>query len=118
MKSKKSVEDYLESILVLGDHVHAVMIANKNNVSKAAVTKALKKLVEMGFVEMDFHHVVLTKEGKAYAERVFNKHNMIKMFLLKLGVTEEVAEKDACQAEHILSEDTIKAIERFMDEQS
>lgn len=116
MGTKKSVEDYLENILLLGDHVHAVDIANRMNISKAAVTKALKNLTDLDFVSISSHHVSLTDSGKAYAERVYYKHKLLMRFWQKLGVDEETAERDACLMEHILSEATLSAIKKFTEE--
>lgn len=116
MGTRKSVEDYLEVILVLGEHVHAVDIANRMNISKAAVTKALKNLINLDFVSIVSHHIVLTDSGRAYAEKVYYKHKLLTDFWVALGVDEETAERDACQMEHILSESTMQAIKKYIEE--
>lgn len=114
MSIGKSAEDYMETILLLGDHVHAVDIAQKLDISKAAVTKALKSLVGEGYVGIDERHVTLTDKGKNYAEKVYEKHRLLMRLWIKLGVERETAEKDACVSEHILSDETFAAIKKFV----
>ena len=116
MAITRSTEDYLETILILGEHVHAVDISLRLNVSKAAVTKAVKNLLERGYVSVDKHHICLTAEGRKYAEGVYEKHGIISKFLIKLGVDEASAERDACLMEHMLSEQTFAAIKNFIEE--
>lgn len=116
MGVKKSVEDYLENILLIGGHVHAVDIANRMNISKAAVTKAMKNLVTLDFVTVTNHHVTLTESGRAYADKVYYKHKLLTRFWIALGVDEKTAERDACQMEHILSEATFNAIKKYTED--
>lgn len=112
-KYHQSKEDYLESILLLSkrqDAVHRVDIARDLGVSEAAVNKAVKSLIENGYLVEKGKHLQLTQEGEAYANKVFEKHCIIKEFLLSLGVSEQVAEEDACHTEHILSAETVAAM--------
>ncbi len=112
-KYHQSKEDYLESILLLSkrqDAVHRVDIARDLGVSEAAVNKAVKSLIENGYLIEKGKHLQLTKEGEAYASKVFEKHCIIKEFLLSLGVSERVAEEDACHTEHLFSEETVSAM--------
>jgi Mn-dependent DtxR family transcriptional regulator len=39
---------------------------------------------------------------------------LIRSFLEKLGVSEDTAEKDACALEHLVSEETVERIKKFM----
>ena len=112
-KYHQSKEDYLESILLLSkrqDAVHRVDIARDLGVSEAAVNKAVKSLIENGYLVENGKHLQLTQDGAAYANKVFEKHCIIKEFLLSLGVSEQVAEEDACHTEHLLSEETVSAM--------
>lgn len=112
-KYHQSKEDYLESILLLSkrqDAVHRVDIARDLGVSEAAVNKAVKSLIENGYLFESGKHLQLTQDGEAYANKVFEKHCIIKEFLLSLGVSEQVAEEDACHTEHLLSEETVSAM--------
>ena len=108
-KYNQSGEDYLESILTLGGEgrvVHRIDVAKRMNVSQAAVNKAIKILVEKGYVYEDGKHLYLTEEGKQYAETVYEKHCIIREYLVRCGVSAVSAEEDACRMEHLISEET------------
>lgn len=112
-KFHQSAEDYLESILLISRKqsvVHRIDVARDLGVSGAAVNKAVKILVEKGYVFEEGKHLRLTKEGEEYASSVFEKHCIIREFLLWLGVPDEQAEQDACRMEHLLSEATMAAM--------
>ena len=106
----QSAEDYLESILTLGktqEVVHRIDVAKRMDVSQAAVNKAMKLLVEKGYIYEDGKHLYLTETGKAYAEKVYERHCIIRQFLIKNGVSPATAEEDACHMEHLISEETV-----------
>ena len=108
-KFNQSSEDYLESLLTLSyaqEVVHRIDVAKKMNVSQAAVNKAMKILVEHGYLYEEGKHLFLTQEGKKYAEAVYEKHCIIRDFLISCGVSAPTAEKDACHMEHHISEET------------
>lgn len=111
----QSEEDYLESILLISKQqevVHRIDVARDLGVSGAAVNKAVKILLEKGYVEEEGKHLRLTRAGEKYAREVFEKHCLIKQFLLSLGVSEQMAEEDACHMEHLLSEETVSAMKK------
>ena len=95
--------------------MHRIDVANILKVSGAAVNKAVKILVEKGYVYEEGKHLRLTDEGKRYAEEVFDRHCILREFLTGLGVSEESAEEDACRMEHLLSDETFKAIKKFIN---
>ena len=110
-KYHQSEEDYLESILEIsieGKIVHLIDIAKRMEVSQAAVNKAVKLLCEKGYVYEDGKHLYLTETGKTYAEAVFEKHCIIRDFLIKNGVSPATAEEDACRMEHLISDETFE----------
>lgn len=108
-KYNQSGEDYLECILMLGkvqDVVHRIDVAKRMDVSQAAVNKAVKILVEKGYIYEDGKHLYLSEEGKKYAEAVYEKHCIIRDYLTACGVSAATAEEDACHMEHLISEET------------
>lgn len=116
-KYNQSEQDYLESILTLGKEksvVHRIDVAKRLNVSQAAVNKAMKLLLEKGYVYEDGKHLYLTGEGKTYAEEVYEKHCILRAFLEKLGVSPAVAEEDACHMEHVVSSETFAKMKAFL----
>ena len=108
-KYNQSGEDYLESILTLSKMqtiVHRIDVAKRMAVSQAAVNKAIKILPDKGYVYEDGKHLYLTEKGRQYAEEVYEKHCIIRDYLIKCGVSAQAAEEDACHMEHLVSEET------------
>ena len=117
IRHTQSAEDYLETILLLAESqpvVHRVDVAKQVGVSQAAVNKAMKILLEKGLIYEDGKHLFLTEEGRAYAKSVFEKHCIIRDFLLALGVPPEMAEEDACKMEHVVSAATFEQMKNFL----
>ena len=116
MKIKESAEDYLENILILSDvksQVRSIDIVRKMNLSKPSVSVAMKKLRENGYINMDSEgFITLTDDGKAIAEKIYERHVFISSWLEDLGVDSETALKDACRIEHVLSDETFNAIKK------
>ena len=116
-KNNQSGEDYLETIYLLSEQleiVHRIDVAKKLGVSGAAVNKAVNILLEKEYVYEDGKHLFLTELGKAYAQQIYEKHCVIRKFLLSLGVSETQAEEDACHLEHLVSEQTFQAFKRHL----
>ena len=118
-------EDYLEAIYRLsgegadGDAVRSVDVAERLGVSKASVNKALSMLKETGMVEQSrYGRVTLTSEGRRYATLVWRAHRALRLFLESdLGVDPEVADREACLMEHVLSEDTMGRLIAYLEGQ-
>lgn len=116
----ESGEDYLETILRLKKQlgqVRSIDIARDLDYSKPSVSRAMKILGEKGLVYMDGRKFIhLTDEGQAKAESVASRHKLFKDMLTEIfGVSEEVAEEDACRIEHIVSEETVQKIKEKLD---
>ncbi len=113
LKNSSSEEDYLEAVLVISEKnglVHRIDVARQLDVSGAAVNKAVNLLIEHGYVLEDGKHLILTENGRTYASRIYERHLILKDFLMKLGVSEKTAEQDACKVEHAISEETFEKI--------
>ena len=89
-------------------------LAKRMGVSQAAVNKAIKLLVEKGYIYEDGKHLYLTEEGKGYAEMVYEKHCIIRDYLVKCGVSAPSAEEDACNMEHLISEETFLMMKKAL----
>lgn len=114
-RNNQSEEDYLETILILGIQlpvVHRIEVAKRLKVSQAAVNKAVKLLCARGYVYEDGKHLFLTESGKAYASAVYERHCIIRDYLLARGISPENAESDACKMEHLISEETFQMMKR------
>ena len=113
VKHNQSEQDYLEILLNLSETqvvIHRIDVAKRAGVSQPAVNKAMKLLVEKGYIYEDGKHLYLTEEGKKYAQDVYEKHCILRDFLIKIGVSPAQAEQDACNMEHVISEETLKAM--------
>lgn len=118
MKRNQSTEDYLENILLLSretEYVHRVDVARRVGVSQPAVQKAIKILSASGFVECDGLHIYLTPNGESYAQGIYERHCTIRQFLKLLGVNDTDADADACEMEHVISEDTFQAMCEYIE---
>ena len=96
----ESSEDYLENIYMLhleNEIVRAIDIANKMNFSKASVSIAMKKLKLRNLITVNptTGNIELTSEGIDIAKRMYERHNTLKEILMRLGVPEDIARKDA-----------------------
>lgn len=110
-------EDYLECIVRIEaeepdqgtDGIRSVEIAQRLDVSKASVNKAIASLKSQGMVEQaHYGKVRLTEEGRSIGVAVWRRHRMLRAFLTdELGVEFERADEEACKMEHALSEDTM-----------
>ena len=71
-----------------------------------------------GFIEMEpSGGIILTPEGLAKAEAVYGRHRLLTAFLQEVtGVPKEQAEANACRMEHILDQDVVDGINRYMIE--
>ena len=114
MRSNESSEDYLETILILGNRsslVRAVDIAAEMGFKKPSVSVAMKNLRENGYITVNEHgHIALTASGLEIAETIYERHTLLSSWLEFLGVDSEIAAKDACRIEHVISPESFQAI--------
>ncbi len=114
MNIYESAEDYLEAILILRERqgmVRSIDVAHQLSLTKPSVSVAMKRFRENGYIEMDGDgHITLLPPGEEIAQRIYQRHKLLTRFLVRLGVSEEVAAADACKMEHDLSEETFARI--------
>ncbi len=114
-----TVEDYLERILLLSEddgHAHVTEIANLLGISKASVTEMIAKLKSNGYVDYEkYGTITLTEKGRKLAVKVKERHDILKSFLILIGVNEENASNDCCVMEHNLSIETIDKLKVFIE---
>ena len=118
MNINESAENYLETILLLGKKLPAVRsvdIANELGFKKSSVSVAMKNLRMKDHITVtDSGFIYLTDSGRAIAEYVFEKHTLLKTWLVSLGVPEEIATEDACKMEHVISDESFNAIKEHV----
>lgn len=118
MKKNESAENYLETIYILSKKlpvVRSVDIATELNFKKPSVSVAMKHLREKELITVsDAGFITLTDEGKAQAEAIFERHTILTKMFVMLGVSEKVAAEDACEIEHIISDESFEAIKKHL----
>lgn len=118
MNVTEAVENYLETILVLARHrneVRATDICAYTGYSRPTVSIAVKGMKNSGLITVDEHNLILlTEEGRAIAEGIYDRHNTLAQMLIYLGVERETAYEDACKMEHDISETTFFCIKRYL----
>ena len=118
VKIQESAENYLETILILGNRsslVRAVDIAAEMGFKKPSVSVAMKNLRENGYIHMDDQgHITLTQTGQDIADKMYERHIMLSNWLIYLGVDEKTAVEDACKIEHVLSSQSFQAIKKHI----
>ena len=119
MAIHESGEMYLEAILVLRKEmpqVRSIDIVNHTGYSKPSVSRAMSILKKNGYINVDRDgFITFTEMGENHAVSVYERHNVLKQLLQKIGVTEQTAEDDACKMEHVISTETLDAIKKFLD---
>jgi DtxR family Mn-dependent transcriptional regulator len=115
---KKTVEEYIEVISSLErdeGEARPGRMAAKLGVKPPSITEMLRKLEEEGLViYRSYSGVRLTPAGRAIAGCLARRHEILAEFLTLIGVSRARAEKDACQIEHHISEESVERIEEFI----
>lgn len=112
----ESAENYLETILILSETlpvVRSVDIANELGFKKSSVSVAMKNLREKEHITVtDAGFIYLTESGRAIAEMIRERHQLLTLWLTSLGVPDDIASEDACKLEHVLSKESYEAIKK------
>ena len=118
MSLHESAEMYLETIYTLSLNstcVRSIDVAEALNYSRPSVSRAVGLLKKDGYLLMDGEgFLTLTEEGRALADRIYERHTVLTTALEALGVDRETAAEDACKIEHDISDRTFEAIKAHM----
>ena len=118
MTIQESAEMYLETILILTnekDSVRSIDIARKMNYSKPSVSRAMKNLSNEKYIAIDEDgSIILLPKGKKIAKKIYERHEVLTAYFIKLGISEKTAEDDACRIEHVISDETFAAIKKLV----
>ena len=100
----ESGENYLETILMIKEKkgvVRSIDVARALNFSKPSVSRAMGLLRDQGFISK--------------AKSIYARHLLLTAFLQEVtGVSEEMAEENACRMEHILDQEVVDGISTYM----
>ena len=92
-------------------------ICEKLNVKMPSVTGALRQLEKMNYIVYNTHYPVsLTSEGKAVADEVIRRHQVLMRFFSGiLGLSLEKASETACRLEHVVDKDAVRRFVIFTE---
>lgn len=111
---QESGEMYLETIYLLSkktNNVRSLDVAEHMGFSKPSVSRAVGLLKKGEYITVDSDGFLkLTPVGLEIAEKIYERHTILTKYLVSIGVSPEVASKDACKMEHVISAETFKAI--------
>ena len=119
MKLMESGQMYLETIYVLSKEktsVHSIDVSEHMRYSKPSVSRAIGILKSGGYVEMaEDGSLTLTESGLSVAEQIYERHTILTECLVRLGVDRETAAEDACKMEHVISDESMAALKKFIE---
>ena len=111
---QESGENYLETILLLQKrkgYVRSIDVAAELNFSKASISRAMSILRRENLILMEADgNIVLTELGMSKAQSVLERHLVITAF------PHEIADRDACRIEHIISPETFDSIKEQVNQ--
>ncbi len=115
----QAVQDYLKAIYKLQQQdrpVPTTAIAQRLELSSAAISKMLKHLAALGLVEHNrYRGAELTEAGEKIALEVIRHHRLLELYLVEaLGVPWDRADAEAEVLEHVLSEDLEERIAKTL----
>ncbi|MDX9857706.1 MAG: metal-dependent transcriptional regulator [candidate division Zixibacteria bacterium] len=115
-------QDYIEVIYRLeqdaGDTgVRVTAIADALGTRLPTVSRTVRKLAILKLVTHDARReVALTAGGRRIAREIVHRHeDLVRFFVLVLGLSENEAERDACQIEHGLSGKASQRLHEFLE---
>lgn len=118
MNVNESAENYLETILILSKKlpvVRSIDIATEMGFKKSSVSIAMKNLREKNHITVtEAGFIYLTDAGREIAEMIYERHQLLTAWLVKLGVDSKIAAEDACKIEHVVSKESFDAIKRHV----
>lgn len=119
MKYHESQEMYLETILLLKKtkgSVRSIDIATELDYSRPSVSRAVNLLQTGGFIEIDKNGIItFTEKGEKKAQDIYERHSVITKVLISLGASEEIAEDNACRIEHVISEEMMDVLKKYLE---
>jgi len=111
-------EDYVEMIAELIEttgEARAVDLAQRFGVTAPTVNATVQRLQKDGLVNSrPYRSIFLTDSGQLLAESCKQRHEIVRNFLIAIGVDEETAEQDAEGVEHHVSEQTLACFRSFL----
>ena len=120
MKLTNSQEEYLKTIYILeknNNKVRVTDIAQKLNITKPSVNKAINILKDLKLIEyVIYKNINLTKKGETLAKEIIKKQDILEIFLIGiLGIKRDIAIKEAKDIKNIMSSNSIKKLDTYIN---
>lgn len=116
----ETAEDYVELIadlIAANGEARLVDLSQRLGVSGATASRVIDRLRKEGLVKSEkYRALFLTDKGEAMARYCKIRHQIIRDFLIELGVSRKTAEIDSEGIEHHVSEETLKIFARFIED--
>lgn len=118
----ETAEDYVEAIAELIEKVGEARVgdlAKRFGVSHVTVSRTVGRLVRADpplAQTAPYRPITLTAAGKRLAREAKHRHDLVRAFLIAIGVDERTADVDAEGIEHHVSPKTLKAFESFLEQ--
>jgi len=118
----ENVEMYLKYIYLLcqahGGPAKTGEVSHHLGVTPSSVTEMLDRLQAEGFLKhKKYQGASLTKKGRDVAVRILRRHCTMEYFLAQaLGVPEGKYHDEACEMEHVLSDDTAQRLRKLINQ--
>lgn len=112
-----AAEDYLEMIYRLSEAgtlpVRIKDLSDYLHVTPSSASRMASFMSGHGYINFKrYGYITLTTDGLGTGEYLIRRHNIVKDFLCELkGTNDELEETE--KIEHFLSEDTVKAMEKY-----
>ena len=114
----ETAEDYVEAVADIIDAKESCRVgdlAKRFAVSHVTVSRIIQRLQSEGLVNTQpYRPIQLTAKGKRLAVQSKLRHEIVHDFLLSIGVDETTAMIDSEGIEHHVSPKTLKAMQRFV----
>ena len=115
-KISPEIEEYLETIYRLkekGKTAKTGEVAKELGISAPSVSEMFDKLAKAGLIKYDHYRgASVTKKGEEIGSSVLRKHRLIEKLLMFLGVNGSRVHREACELEHVVSNDVENVIRR------
>ena len=111
-------QDYLEAIEGLIEskgYAKVVEIAERLNLKGSSVTRMIQKLARNGYLTYEkYRGITMTERGRRTAIEMKQRHQLLRNFLIEIGVDPKTADDDAEGMEHCVSKKTLMRLEKWL----
>ena len=89
------------------------------NIAAPTVSQALKSLVKKGWLQQnkDKSYSLKSERKEVVAQIETNKALLMDFMVTQLGLSKNIADRDSCKMEHLLSPEAAEALENFLHAQ-